>query len=155
MKPPRQKVANLCLYFDGSSQYNIINGPAGCGWALFEGTNYDEIACGQEHLKSNTTCTDTEWLGLYHGLKFISSQGISCDTLYVRGDAKRIIDQLNGVSHHMCARSRIHYKNITQLMPHVSAKEIKFVHIPRIENKTADKLAKQARQQAKSYAMFC
>lgn len=123
------------LYFDGGSRGNP--GIGGSGFVIYD-ENGEELESGYEYLGESVTNNQAEYSGLINGLKAaIKRQYLS---LHIKGDSKLIINQLNGVwSAKVTAQL---YEDALNLLKRC----VKFTaeHVPRNENKHADRLANTA-----------
>ena len=126
---------NYTLYFDGGSRGNP--GIGGSGFVIYD-ENGEELESGYEYLGESVTNNQAEYSGLINGLKAaIKRQYLS---LHIKGDSKLIINQLNGVwSAKVTAQL---YEDALNLLKRC----VKFTaeHVPRNENKHADRLANTA-----------
>jgi ribonuclease HI len=126
---------NYTLYFDGGSRGNP--GIGGSGFVIYD-ENGEELESGYEYLGESVTNNQAEYSGLINGLKAaIKRQYLS---LHIKGDSKLIINQLNGAwSAKVTAQL---YEDALNLLK----KCVKFTaeHVPRNENKHADRLANTA-----------
>jgi len=123
------------LYFDGGSRGNP--GIGGSGFVIYD-NNCKELESGYEYLGDGVTNNEAEYSGLINGLKAaIKRQYLS---LHIRGDSKLIINHLNKVwSAKVTAQL---YEEALNLLKNC----VKFTaeHVPRNENKHADRLANTA-----------
>ena len=123
------------LYFDGGSRGNP--GIGGSGFVIYD-NNGEELESGYEYLGDGVTNNEAEYSGLINGLKTaIKMRYLS---LHIKGDSQLIINHLNRVWS---------AKILAQLYEEASAllkKLVKFTaeHVPRNENKHADRLANTA-----------
>mmetsp|Transcript_1132 Transcript_1132/g.1917 ORF Transcript_1132/g.1917 Transcript_1132/m.1917 type:complete len:154 (-) Transcript_1132:311-772(-) len=142
----------LILYFDGASRHNP-RGPAGCGWVIYK--MYDEgpvlfascqhaIAEGSEFLGYNVSNNQAEYQGLIEGLTYMAESDISCDELYVRGDAQIVIRQMDGEYQVRSPNIRPYYEDAKDALAEIDYEYIIWDHVPRSENDEADFLANEA-----------
>jgi ribonuclease HI len=126
---------NYTLYFDGGSRGNP--GIGGSGFVIYD-NNGQELETGYEYLGDNVTNNKAEYSGLINGLKIaIKNQYLS---LHIKGDSKLIINQLNKVW--SAKVTALLYEETLALLKML----VKFTaeHVPRNENKHADRLANTA-----------
>ena len=126
---------NYTLYFDGGSRGNP--GIGGSGFVIYD-ENGEELESGYEYLGESVTNNQAEYSGLINGLKAaIKRQYLS---LHIKGDSKLIINQLNGVCSAKVTAQL--YEDALNLLKRC----VKFTaeHVPRNENKHADRLANTA-----------
>jgi ribonuclease HI len=140
-KPP--KSAAVTLWFDGGSRGNGTNRTVAGSGALLE----THPANGAEHLANctchlgNATNNEAEYVGLIIGLQ-CAVEELGATTVHVRGDSKLVIEQMSG-------NWAVKAPNLTPL--HAAAcrlaagfKEVTYTHVPRNQNKRADKLSNDA-----------
>jgi ribonuclease HI len=137
----------LILYFDGASRNNP-RGPAGCGWELLEmdhnGADSHRIAKGQKYLGYNVSNNQAEYEGLEAALAYMNEYEISCNGLYIRGDAQIVINQLDGFYQVRSQNIIGHYKAVVSELRRLDKKFVKYTHIDRSRNSDADGLANDA-----------
>lgn len=137
----------LIVYFDGASRRNP-HGPAGCGWTLYEmndnGADSRRIKRGQKYLGYNYSNNQAEYEGLASALNYIEENNISCYGLYIRGDSKLVINQLDGEYRVRSPNLRNCYNRIQDLIETIDMTFRKYTHIDRSKNCEADELANDA-----------
>lgn len=119
------------LFTDGGSRGNPGN--SACAYYLFEGTQLKDF--GGKFL-GITTNNNAEYSGLINGLKYSTKLGIT--DLEVCMDSELAIKQILGiykVSSDSIIELHREVKNLEK-----NFKKISFKHVPREENKFADKL---------------
>ena len=137
----------VILYFDGASRSNP-HGPAGCGWVLYSmdhnGADDFEIASGREYLGYNVSNNQAEYQGLIEGLKYMCENDISCNGLYIRGDAEIVVLQMDGQYQVRSPNIVPYYKEAQDSLHYVSFNHWRINHISRARNWRADQLANDA-----------
>lgn len=126
------------LHFDGGSRGNP--GLSGCGFIIKTNSGYlQKIITGNLKMKKATN-NEAEYTALIEGLKTAIKHDIREITVY--GDSKLVIMQSKGLW-------KVSAKNLMELNTTIkelskSFENIDFIHIPREQNKDADKLANQS-----------
>lgn len=101
-------------------------------------------ACASDnHASSNTA----EYLALIDGLDALADMGASREVIMVMGDAKSVIEQMNGAAAVNTAVSRTLYRRAKKLEREFS--RLSWCWTPRQFNKAADKLTRRAMSQAR------
>lgn len=125
------------LNVDGSYDNGSTNDRVGLGIVLkYRGAVYRSAVAYEKGITSNKA----EYLGLIHGLMFARIYLKRDVKLMVFMDSQVVVNQVSGYNK----------TNAKDLMPYYRAamsaanyfKTIQFTHIPRMENKLADKLSK-------------
>ena len=98
----------------------------------------DKIEC-MIRLDFPTTNNETEYKTLVAGLNLVKAAG--AENIIVHCDSQVITSQINGS--YECRNERIK-KYLEEVKSRISSLEVKFIQIPRKENKCADRLAKAA-----------
>lgn len=124
------------LMFDGGSRGN----PGLCGAGHVILLNNEKISSGSAIVSTKNTNNYAEYMSLINGLNDAYSRGIK--TLVVQGDSLLVINQIMG-------KWKIRCKTLQNLHAEVIDKlsqfdDISFQHVPREENKLADKEANTA-----------
>lgn len=123
----------MIVYTDGAARGNP--GPAGIGVVVTDGRGRTvaEIAEGIGPATNNVA----EYRAVLAGLAFAAEHGAR--TVLVRSDSRLLVEQLSG---------RFRVKNPRLIRLHEKARglmkgfrEVRFEHVPREENKAADRLA--------------
>mmetsp|Transcript_24922 Transcript_24922/g.44863 ORF Transcript_24922/g.44863 Transcript_24922/m.44863 type:complete len:151 (-) Transcript_24922:256-708(-) len=140
----------LILKFDGASRNNP-HGPAGCGWVLYEmdecgADSYNSIASGCEYLGFSVSNNQAEYAGLIDGLNYLVNNNISCDKLYVRGDAEIVIRQMEGEYNVNSYNIKPYYNDAQDALNQIDCTSFNFRHFSRDKNWEADQLANEAIQ---------
>lgn len=126
------------LHTDGASRGNP--GPAGAGWIIYA-PDGSELDRGAEPLPP-TTNNAAEYQALLLGLK--AAQRLQLQRLLVRMDSELIVKQLNGAYRVTNAGLQPLYAQVKQAARAFAA--IAFEHVPREQNREADRLASAAAQ---------
>ncbi|MFA6081908.1 MAG: ribonuclease HI family protein [Patescibacteria group bacterium] len=129
---------NLTMYSDGGSRGNP--GPAACGVVIF-GQNQDELHRIAKTI-GVTTNNQAEYQALVMGLEWALSEYGQAEVL-CRLDSELVVKQLKGEYKMKNAELRPWYDKIILLQAQLGGK-ITFQHVPREQNKIADKLVNQA-----------
>jgi len=133
-KSPEKNKPNIhTLRFDGASKGNP--GKAGAGAVLY--LNNVEIWNGSKYIGDSFTCNYAEYCGLIIGLEEALKKDIK--NLYVEGDSKLVINQLDG-------KYKVKSNNLIDLYSKAKYLSnqfdtIRFKHIYRDKNARADELA--------------
>lgn len=124
------------LYTDGGSRGNP--GPAATGWLLFDPVN-QLIDFGGEYLGEFTN-NYAEYLALASAITKIYKQNKSLNikTLSCYLDSELVVKQLSGIYKIKHPELAEIAKKIQKLL--LEFETVNFVHVPRAENKFADKL---------------
>jgi ribonuclease HI len=123
------------IHFDGGTQPDNP-GPSAIGY-IVETDNWTEK--GNEHIGESTN-NRTEYRALIQGLEAASNQG--CTEVEVRGDSQLVVKQVRGEWSVNKPELRPLRNRIQKLADEFEQFEIR--HIPRQENREADKLVDQA-----------
>ncbi len=123
------------LYSDGASRGNP--GPSGAGALLINEKGEEFPLTFYLGIKTNN---QAEYEALLLGLRELKKRG--AQEVEVRADSELLIKQLNGIY-------RVKHENIIPLFQEAKEiskafKKISFQHIPREENKQADRLSNEA-----------
>jgi ribonuclease HI len=137
----------VVLYFDGASRSNP-HGPAGCGWVLYSmdhnGADDFKIDSGRKYLGYNVSNNQAEYEGLTEGLKYMYENDISCNGLYIRGDAEIVVLQMEGEYQVRSHNIIPYYKEAQDYLGCVDKNFWQIKHISRGNNWEADELANDA-----------
>jgi ribonuclease HI len=106
------------------------------------------IACDNDYLGYNVTNNQAEYQGLINCLDYLVCQGMSCGTLYVRGDSQLVIRQMEGRYKVKSDNLKRYHNEANESVDQVDCSRITFKHIARERNGEADGLANQAIQNA-------
>ena len=104
------------------------------------------VASGRNFLGYEISNNQAEYQGLIDGLDYLVDNYISCDRLYVRGDAEIIIRQMEGDYNVNSPNIRPYYCEAQEALNCVDCTFHKFRHVPRDKNWEADELANEAIQ---------
>ncbi|RME63422.1 MAG: reverse transcriptase-like protein [Nitrospirae bacterium] len=122
------------LYTDGASSGNP--GPAGIGYVLiFDGQRISHSAFIGE-----TTNNVAEYTALLRGLETAIKKGV--EEIEVFMDSELVVRQINGQYRVKEPHLQRIYKKVIDVLRNFKRYEIK--HIPRTENKEADRLSREA-----------
>ena len=124
------------LFFDGCSKGNP--GPSGAGAVLCK--NKKEILTISTFVGNFETNNSAEYMGLIEGLK--EAQKLNIKTLIVKGDSQLVIRQMLGLYKVNSERLKPLFFKAKELENNF--KTVKYQHIPRSKNQTADALANSA-----------
>ena len=136
----------LVLHFDGSlvpATFMSSRKPmATCAAAI--ASEGQILALGVKRIRNSVTSADVEYEGLKLGIKWLVDH-ISSDrfmfgsdsTIYIRGDCKTVIDQMNSKS--FPRKQRQHYNEASDLIQHLKkGYEVSFEHVSRENNVLCD-----------------
>lgn len=129
-----------CLFVDGASRGNP--GQAGCGAVI-----YDETGASIEELSrylGSTTNNVAEYQGLLMGLEAVIRLGGK--RLQIRSDSELLVQQLKGVYKVRNEKLKGLYQKALALLGRLDAYGI--CHIPREQNRSADRLANRGIDEA-------
>ena len=121
------------IHMDGSS-----NQHAGGAGVVIQTPEGDKIEC-MIRLDFPTTNNAAEYEALVARLDLVKAVG--AENMIVHCDSQVITSQING--NYRCRNERMK-KYLEEVKNRISSLEVKFVQIPREENKCADRLAKAA-----------
>ena len=135
---PAPSFPPLVIYVDGSSRGN--SGPAGIGVAVFSADNLskplEKISCYIGIATNNVA----EYEAVIHALRWLIKSGKKSCTIKV--DSELVYKQVTGQYKVRKAHIAHQVKRVHRLRERLG--EISFVLVPRTDNKTADRLARQA-----------
>jgi ribonuclease HI len=121
------------LYVDGASRHNP--GPAGAGVYLTK----DGVAVEQQGMYlGKKTNNQAEYLALLLGVYYATRHMAGDDLLVIKADSELMVRQLNGIYAIKNQELAKIYKVVRTFLDELN---FKIVHIPREQNKIADKLA--------------
>jgi ribonuclease HI len=106
------------------------------------------IARDRDYLGYNVTNNQAEYQGLINGLDYMVRQGMSCGTLYVRGDSQLVIRQMEGRFRVKSDNLKPYHNEANESVDQVDCSRITYKLIARERNGEADGLANQAIQNA-------
>jgi ribonuclease HI len=126
----------LTLFCDGASRGNP--GPSSYGYVIFDEEN--QVVAEQGRVIGSTTNNVAEYEGLIQGLEHCKT--LRASSVTVKSDSQLLVRQLTG-------QYKVKTPHIAELFHRAKAlltafSEAHFIHIPREENKRADKLANAA-----------
>lgn len=128
----------LIVYVDGSSRGNP--GPAGIGVAVFSANNLskplEEISCYIGIATNNVA----EYEAVIHALRWLIKSGKKSCTIKL--DSELVYKQITGKYRVRKPHIGNQIKRVRRLQERLE--EISFILVPRTDNKTADRLARQA-----------
>jgi len=128
----RLNVALSCLF----KEYPIVP------FLLFS----QSIASGCEYLGFSVSNNQAEYAGLIDGLNYLVNNNISCDKLYVRGDAEIVIRQMEGEYNVNSYNIKPYYNDAQDALNQIDCTSFNFRHFSRDKNWEADQLANEAIQ---------
>jgi ribonuclease HI len=131
-----KKTRAWILYTDGASKGNP--GAAGAGWVLTNETNSETYKDGR--FLGQTTNNEAEYQALILGLQQALSRGIVEIRIYM--DSELLVRQLNGIYKVKNPRLTVFFRQVQELLKKFSNYVI--IHIPREENREADRMANEA-----------
>jgi ribonuclease HI len=121
------------LYVDGAARNNP--GPAGAGiYLLKNGQPIEQVGI----FLGNKTNNQAEYLALFFGLLYAKQYIKQDDLLVINSDSQLLVRQITGA---YSVKNPIIKRIYNQLGEHLSSIKYTIVHIPREQNKIADKLA--------------
>jgi ribonuclease HI len=124
------------VYIDGASRGNP--GPAGIGVVCLDGR--DQPAWQLSKFLGETTNNVAEYLALVYALQEALQRG--CTTLTVKTDSELLARQINGQYRVRDATLRLFFELALHLMQGFHRCSVE--HIPRTQNRVADRLAAKA-----------
>ena len=131
--PTRGNFPTHKLMFDGGSRGNP--GICGCGYVIYEGGE-SVLLTGHKVVSNHNTSNFAEYMALILGLQEAVDKGIR--ELYVEGDSMLVIKQVRNEWAVKSPNLIPLYKEVKELCNSFS--NIKFEHVKRGNNKTADAL---------------
>ncbi len=134
--------------FDGSSESSSKAGFLCYGWLIAR----DDQVIGQGH-GVFARCQDAssnvaEYVALIEGLDALADLGLADDLIKIFGDAKSVIDQMNGMASVSSEAIWPLYMRARQLSTQFI--KLKWIWTPRKNNKAADLLTRRAMRQIRS-----
>ncbi len=136
----------LYRQIEGESAKNSRAGFMCYGWIIIKNSRivaHGYGACASNHNASSNTA---EYLALIDGLDALVDMGVRHELIMVMGDAKSVIEQMNGAAAVNAAASRTLYRRAKQLEREFS--RLSWCWTPRQFNKAADLLTRRAMSQA-------
>jgi ribonuclease HI len=128
------------LFFDGASKGNP--GPSAGGWCL-KNEHGNTVAHGWKYLGARHTNNEAEYTGLIEGLTYVNNYFTTASSsriVYVHGDSDLVVRHMLGQWRCKSARLQPLWLKATELVAN-SDVELVFSHVPRAENKEADRCA--------------
>lgn len=125
----------LVLFCDGASRGNP--GPGSFGYVVYDGP---EIVAREGRRLGEVTNNTAEYEGLIQGL--IRCRELAAEEVEVRSDSQLLVRQLNGEYKIKAPHIKELAARAKQLLS--AFRSVEITHIPREENKLADKLANAA-----------
>lgn len=126
----------LIIYSDGGSRGNP--GPAAYAFVIYDENKTEILKQGSGYLGENTN-NFAEYEGILHGLKAAIEMGATEIKCYL--DSELIVMQANGAYQVKHPVLKEKYKELKELKQKIAS--VKFIHVPRAENKLADKLVNE------------
>ncbi|MEM1584364.1 MAG: ribonuclease HI family protein [Nitrososphaerota archaeon] len=133
----------LKIFFDGSSQGNP--GPSGIGLIIYNEEGR-EIFRSSDYIGLRTN-NEAEYLALIKSLEIASRLG--ADEVELYSDSELLVKQINKEYNVRDEKIRRLYREVQELMKNI--KKFKIMHISRVENREADRLAREAAENPKQY----
>lgn len=133
----------LIIYTDGGARGNP--GPAGAGVVIQE--NGHTVAELKKYLGNERTNNWAEYEALILALQETERLGFSQEEMEVRMDSELIVKQLNGEYKVKDKNLKAQHAIVRELLSHFS--DVRFRHVPREENKEADRLVNEAIDEGK------
>jgi ribonuclease HI len=133
-------MSNILVYTDGGARGNP--GIAGIGVTITCVESGELLAEISKYLGDNLTNNYAEYEAIYLALSKCKELGLQGSDIEVRADSKLAVEQLSGRWKVKDASIRGQFNKVKELLDHFAS--VKFVHIPRGENKRADELANMA-----------
>ncbi len=132
-------MSKIIIYTDGGARGNP--GIAGIGVVLLSqgGESLAEIS---QYLGDNLTNNYAEYEAIYVALNKCKELNLHNHDIELRADSKLAVEQLNGNWKVKDANIKVQFDKVKNLLKDFT--NIKFIHIPREENKRADQLANKA-----------
>jgi ribonuclease HI len=124
------------IYVDGASRGNP--GPASYGFAVFDSQG-KLLHKGSRYI-GNTTNNVAEYTALIEALRYVIKQSISA--VEIRSDSQLLVRQIKGEYKVRTQHIQDLYDQVRELLRHFVFYQIQ--HVPRSENKLADRLANEA-----------
>ncbi len=134
LKKP-EKNGTVKIFTDGASRGNP--GEAGAGFAVLDEDD-NIVLTGKKYLGKKTN-NEAEYNALIFALEKISEIGVN--NIMIHSDSELLVRQLSGVYKVKNPRIKELYEKVQDLIKNFN---YKVIHIPREENKLADKLANEA-----------
>ncbi|MCZ6617183.1 MAG: ribonuclease HI family protein [Gammaproteobacteria bacterium] len=143
---PSQPGSELRLYFDGGCDPNP-GGIATYGFLVYSGRTVKVRKGGSAAEPGTPEATNNvaEYMGLIRGLEYILTNGLGKRSLAVFGDSKLVIGQITGEMKVKNPKMKTLHTQAMSLVEELS--DVTFSHIYREENREADRLATEARQE--------
>ena len=131
--------SDIIVYTDGGARGNP--GVSGAG-AVIQNSSGGTLATISEFLGKSQTNNYAEYTAIIMALKKIKQLGLNKKDIVLKADSKLAIEQLNGNWKVKDANIKILFNKVQDLLNDFT--NIKFMHVPRGENKLADALANKA-----------
>lgn len=129
---------SIIMYTDGGARGNP--GPAAAGVVIQK--DGETIATIGQFLGKSLTNNWAEYQALILGLEKLTELGYTDETVEVRMDSELIVKQMKGEYRVKHADLKTLYRQVQELMDGLAT--VRFVHIPRAQNKEADALVNEA-----------
>jgi ribonuclease HI len=94
----------------------------------------------------NISNNQAEYRGLINGLDYMARQDMTCNSLYVRGDSKLVIRQMEGKYQVKSNNIKPYYNEAQESLERLDCARTTFKFVPRERNCVADELANEAIQ---------
>lgn len=115
------------------------------GWVIMEGSLAIARGYGSYTHQKVASSNGAEYLALIKGLEALSDMGLKNGRVVVIGDAKSVIDQMQGLAEVNSPRIKSLHKKARRLCQKMSG--LHWQWVPRNENKVADQLTRHALRQ--------
>lgn len=133
---------HFIVYTDGGARGNP--GPAAVGVVLYHG---DELIHEFGKVISNTTNNVAEYTALIQAFRCIEKRGLEPATVEFRLDSELVVKQMLGlyrVKDENLKSLKVLVDDLMMALLRKGCQQITFKHVPRSENKKADRLVNQA-----------
>jgi ribonuclease HI len=104
------------------------------------------IASDSDYLGYRVTNNQAEYKGLINGLDYMVRNSISCNKLFIKGDSKLVIKQMEGHYRVKSNNLKAYHNEAKESLGQVEKSSYVLRHVPREQNTVADSLANQAIQ---------
>lgn len=129
---------NVIIFTDGGARGNP--GPAGAGAVIYQSEK--KVAELKKYLGDKQTNNWAEYEALILALKEAKGRGLAGEQVEVRMDSELIVKQMKGEYKVKDKELKKQHAKVLTLLSDFSA--VRFIHVPREENKEADRLVNEA-----------
>lgn len=123
------------------------------GWIVSRDGREAAHGHGAYAQKKDASSNLAEYLGLIEGLQALLDMGLEREVIEVIGDARSVIEQLNGRAGVNSPQTRPLYQRAVRLARHFP--RLTWTWLPRRENHAADQLTRRALRQVNSTRVSC